>query len=90
MKKTFNSALKNKYALGAFNFVNLEMLHAIIEASKKTGKPCICAVLSTGAMSCVLPPKPFVTLPTPPSTAPQIPMLSLRSCTRAIRTAIFY
>ena len=49
MKKTFNSALRNKYALGAFNFVNLEMLHAIIEASKKTGKPCICAV-SEGAL----------------------------------------
>lgn len=49
MKKEMLKALKNKYAIGAFNFVNLEMLKAIIEASLQTNFPVICSV-SEGAI----------------------------------------
>lgn len=43
------TALKNKYAVGAFNFCNLEVLKAIVEASSVTGKPVI-AQISKGAI----------------------------------------
>lgn len=49
MKKIFQTALKEKYALGAFNFVNLEMLKAIINASLETDFPVIASV-SEGAL----------------------------------------
>ena len=49
MKKIFQNALKEKYALGAFNFVNLEMLKAIINASLETDFPVIASV-SEGAL----------------------------------------
>ncbi len=50
MKKIFQNALKEKYALGAFNFVNLEMLKAIINASLETDFPVIASV-SEGALN---------------------------------------
>ena len=43
-------ALKNGYALGAYNFSNLETLKAICEGSKNTKSPVIVAV-SEGALS---------------------------------------
>lgn len=49
MKKIFQNALKEKYALGAFNFVNIEMLKAIINASLETDFPVIASV-SEGAL----------------------------------------
>ena len=49
MKTELTRALKEKYALGAFNFVNLEMLKAIIAASKETNFPVIASV-SEGAL----------------------------------------
>ena len=49
MKIELTRALKEKYALGAFNFVNLEMLKAIIAASKETNFPVIASV-SEGAL----------------------------------------
>lgn len=49
MKQELIKALKEKYALGAFNFVNLEMLKAIIEASLETNFPVIASV-SEGAL----------------------------------------
>ena len=49
MKQELIKALKEKYALGAFNFVNLEMLKAIIEASLETDFPVIASV-SEGAL----------------------------------------
>lgn len=49
MKEIFQNALKEKYALGAFNFVNLEMLKAIINASLETDFPVIASV-SEGAL----------------------------------------
>lgn len=48
-KEAIFDALKNGYALGAFNFVNLEVLKAIVEASKETDTPCLCSV-SEGAL----------------------------------------
>ena len=44
MKTELTRALKEKYALGAFNFVNLEMLKAIINASLETDFPVIASV----------------------------------------------
>ena len=49
MKKEMLKALKNKYAIGPFNFVNLEKIKAIIEASLQTNFPVICSV-SEGAI----------------------------------------
>ena len=45
----FEKALKNNYALGAFNFASLDILQAIIAASEKTKKTVIASV-SEGAM----------------------------------------
>ena len=49
MKSEMLKALNEHYAIGAFNFVNLEMLKAIIDASKETNFPTICSV-SEGAL----------------------------------------
>ncbi len=48
--KLLSNALKNKYAVGAFNFANLEVLKAIIVAAENQNSPVICQV-SEGAMS---------------------------------------
>ncbi|NCB48157.1 MAG: class II fructose-bisphosphate aldolase [Clostridia bacterium] len=48
--KLLTNALKNKYAVGAFNFANLEVLKAIILAAENQNSPVICQV-SEGAMS---------------------------------------
>lgn len=40
-KEMFQTALKNKYAVGAFNFSNMETLQAIVEANNEVNKPCI-------------------------------------------------
>lgn len=49
VKNYFNKALSNRYALGAFNFVNLEILKAILNASKQLDAPVIASV-SEGAL----------------------------------------
>lgn len=41
---TFEKALKKRFAIGAFNFYNLETLQAILEAGEITASPVICAV----------------------------------------------
>lgn len=41
---TFKMALKKKFAIGAFNFYNLETLQAILEAGEETKCPVICSV----------------------------------------------
>ena len=38
-KDLFAQALKGKYALGAFNVNNMELLQAIIEACEERGRP---------------------------------------------------
>lgn len=40
----FEKALKKHYAIGAFNFYNLETLQAILEASEEKAMPVICSV----------------------------------------------
>lgn len=40
-KKLFADALKNNYAVGAFNFVNYEMLKPILETAQKNNSPVI-------------------------------------------------
>lgn len=40
-KQLYNNALKNKYAIGAFNFVNLETLTAILQAANDENSPVI-------------------------------------------------
>jgi fructose-bisphosphate aldolase class II len=45
----FTGAEKNGYAVGAFNFANLEILQAIVQAAEETGSPAILAV-SEGAL----------------------------------------
>lgn len=40
-KQMFEHALKNNYAIGAFNFINLETLKSIIETAKKNNSPVI-------------------------------------------------
>ena len=47
--ETFEKALKRKFAIGAFNFYNLESLQAILEAGEEMGVPIICSV-SEGAL----------------------------------------
>ncbi len=47
--KLLSNALKNNYAVGAFNFANLEVLKAIIIAAENQNSPVICQV-SEGAM----------------------------------------
>ncbi len=46
----YNKALKKGFALGAFNFNNMEVLQGILSASDSLASPCILAV-SEGAMS---------------------------------------
>ena len=41
---SFEKALKKHYAIGAFNFYNLETLQAILEAGEEMGMPVICSV----------------------------------------------
>jgi fructose-bisphosphate aldolase class II len=48
--KLLTDALKNNYAVGAFNFSNLEVLKAIIVAAENQNSPVICQV-SEGAMA---------------------------------------
>ena len=48
-KKLFSDAIKNNYAIGAFNFVNLETLSAILDAAKELNSPVI-VQCSTGAL----------------------------------------
>ena len=48
-KKLFSDAIKNNYAIGAFNFVNLETLSAILDAAKELNSPVI-VQCSTGAI----------------------------------------
>lgn len=40
----FEKAIKKHYAIGAFNFYNLETLQAILEASEEKAMPVICSV----------------------------------------------
>lgn len=48
-KKMSQDALKNKYAIGAFNFVNLEILKSIIETANDLNSPVVVQA-STGAI----------------------------------------
>ena len=48
LKYYFEKGMKNGFALGAFNFNNLESLKGIVEGANKTKSPCIIAV-SEGA-----------------------------------------
>lgn len=48
--KILSDALKNNYAVGAFNFANLEVLKAILIAAENQNSPVICQV-SEGAIS---------------------------------------
>ena len=50
LKFYLNKALKNHFALGAFNFCNMESLQAIVSASLKTKSPAIISV-SESALS---------------------------------------
>lgn len=50
LKFYLNKALKNHFALGAFNFCNMESLQAIVNASLKTKSPAIISV-SESALS---------------------------------------
>jgi fructose-bisphosphate aldolase class II len=49
VKTYFNQALEQGFAIGAFNFVNLELLKAILQASQETNAPVIASV-SEGAL----------------------------------------
>lgn len=44
MKNLLTDALKNKYAIGAFNFANLEVLKSIVKAAEETNSPVIAQV----------------------------------------------
>ena len=44
LKFYLDKALKEHFALGAFNFFNMESLQAIIDASLKTNSPAIMQV----------------------------------------------
>ena len=48
-KVIFEDALKNRYGVGAFNFVNLEVLKAILDAAEEMKSPVI-VQCSTGAI----------------------------------------
>lgn len=50
LKQYFELAMKKGFALGAFNFNNMETLKGIVEGANKTKSPCIIAV-SEGAFS---------------------------------------
>ena len=41
MNEVLPAARKNKYAVGLFNAVNLELARGIIEAAEQTGSPVI-------------------------------------------------
>lgn len=41
---TFEKAIKKRFAVGAFNFYNLETLQAILQAGEECGMPVICSV----------------------------------------------
>lgn len=43
-KNMMNKALKDNYAIGAFNFVNQETLYAICDTAEKLKSPVICAI----------------------------------------------
>ena len=45
----YKDAIKNGFALGAFNFCNLESLKAILNAAQKNNSPVIVAI-SSGAL----------------------------------------
>ncbi|MBQ9791882.1 MAG: class II fructose-bisphosphate aldolase, partial [Clostridia bacterium] len=47
--KIFENALKGKYAVGAFNFVNMEVLKSILDTAEKEKSPVI-VQCSTGAI----------------------------------------
>lgn len=49
LQEVYNDALKGGYALGAFNFVNIESLTAILDTAQKLNTPVIVAV-SEGAL----------------------------------------
>jgi len=48
-KKIFESALKGKYGVGAFNFINIETLKSILECAEENKSPVI-VQCSTGAL----------------------------------------
>lgn len=48
-KEIFKSALKNNYAIGAFNFINIETLKSILRAAEENKSPVI-VQCSTGAI----------------------------------------
>lgn len=48
-KKLFKHAIENKYAIGAFNFVNMEVLKSILKAAEEEQSPVI-VQCSTGAI----------------------------------------
>ena len=48
-KQIFQKAIENKYAIGAFNFVNMEVLKAILETAESLKSPIIVQA-STGAI----------------------------------------
>lgn len=48
-KTMLTHALKNEYAIGAFNFINMEGLNAIVKTAKEQNSPVIAAV-SEGAL----------------------------------------
>ena len=50
LKEYYKKALQNHFALGAFNFNNMESLQGIVNGCKKTNAPAIIAV-SEGALS---------------------------------------
>ncbi len=52
--KMLNDALKGKYAIGAFNFINMEGLSAIVKTAKELKSPVIAAV-SEGALKYMSP-----------------------------------
>lgn len=48
LQQVYADAIKNGYALGAFNFVNLESLSAILDAAQELNTPVIVAVSESG------------------------------------------
>ena len=47
LKQCYSDAIKNKYAIGAFNFCNLESLKGILNSAQKNNSPVIVAVSSS-------------------------------------------
>lgn len=48
LQQIYSDAIKNGFALGAFNFVNLESLTAILDAAQELNTPVIVAVSESG------------------------------------------